>query len=96
MMAADVVVTAAGQTSLESVATGAATIAIPMVENQRKNAQALSDANAAHIAEPGDELPIDELDREALAINGQRAVDGYGALRIAYRIAELAAQPRRT
>ena len=44
---ADVVVTAAGQTSLEAVATGAATIAVPMVGNQRRNAEALRAARAA-------------------------------------------------
>jgi spore coat polysaccharide biosynthesis predicted glycosyltransferase SpsG len=96
LLAADVVVSAAGQTSLEAVATGAATIAIPMVDNQRRNAEALRSAGAAHVIEPGEEIVLDGLDRHALAENGQRAVDGYGALRIAYRIAELAAQPRRT
>ncbi len=97
MLAADVVVTAAGQTALEAVATGAATIAVPMVDNQRRNAQALDSAGAARVVEPGAELDaLATLDRHALAERGQRAVDGYGALRIAYRIAELAAQPSRT
>jgi spore coat polysaccharide biosynthesis predicted glycosyltransferase SpsG len=95
VLAADVVITAAGQTSLEAVATGAATIAIPMVENQRRNAQALHRAGAAKVVEPGEAISLEGLDRQALATNGQRAVDGYGALRIAYRIAELA-QPSRT
>jgi spore coat polysaccharide biosynthesis predicted glycosyltransferase SpsG len=97
MLAADVVVTAAGQTSLEAVATGAATIAVPMVDNQRRNAAALQAAQAALVVEPGQEAAaLHRLDRPGLAERGQRAVDGYGALRIAYRIAALAAQPRRT
>jgi spore coat polysaccharide biosynthesis predicted glycosyltransferase SpsG len=96
LLAADVVITAAGQTSLEAVATGAATIAIPMVDNQRRNAEALRGAGAARVVELGEEISLEGLDREALAVNGQHAVDGYGALRIAYRIAALAAQPSRT
>ena len=97
MLNADIVVTAAGQTALEAVATGAATIAVPMVDNQRRNAQALDSAGAARVVEPGEELDaLETLDRQELAERGQRAVDGYGALRIAYRIAELAAQPSRT
>ena len=41
LLAADVVVTAAGQTALESAATGAATIALPLAPNQRANADPL-------------------------------------------------------
>jgi UDP-2,4-diacetamido-2,4,6-trideoxy-beta-L-altropyranose hydrolase len=96
LLAADVVITAAGQSALEAVATGAATIAIPMVDNQRRNAEALRRAGAARVVEPGEKIALEGLDRQALAERGQRAVDGYGALRIAYRVAELAAQPSRT
>lgn len=82
--------TAAGQTALEAAATGAATVAVPLVANQRRNAQALAEAGAALIAEPGDELQaVAALDRAALATRAQRGVDGYGALRIAYQIAAL-------
>ena len=42
------------------------------------------------IAEPDEVVAaVGELDREALAAAGQRAVDGYGALRIAWRLAQL-------
>ena len=86
---------AAGQTALEAVATGAATIALPLVDNQRRNADALAAAGAAVIAEPdavpalAAELAADRDRRLALARAGQAAVDGYGALRIAFRIATL-------
>jgi spore coat polysaccharide biosynthesis predicted glycosyltransferase SpsG len=86
MLAADVVITAAGQTSLESVATGAATIALPLVENQRRNADALAAAAAAIIGDltiPGYHARVE------LARRGQAAVDGFGALRIAFKIARL-------
>jgi spore coat polysaccharide biosynthesis predicted glycosyltransferase SpsG len=86
MLAADVVITAAGQTALEAVATGAATIALPLVDNQRRNADALAAAGAAIVSDmtiPGYEA------RGELARRGQTAVDGYGALRIAFRLAGL-------
>ncbi len=92
-LAADVVVTAAGQTALEAAATGAATIALALVDNQRANADALAAADAAVIATPdGLAAALTGLDlerRAALARNAQAAIDGYGALRIADRIAAL-------
>lgn len=92
-LAADVVVTAAGQTSLEAAATGAATVALPLVDNQQNNADALAEANAALITTPeGLPAALASLDLErriALARDAQAAVDGYGALRIAYRVARL-------
>lgn len=91
LLAADVVVTAAGQTALESAATGAATIALPLAPNQRANADPLAAAGAAVVVEPGDDVPAALLsaDRAALARAGQAAVDGFGALRIAFRLAQL-------
>ena len=90
LLAADVVVSAAGQSALEAAATGAATVAVPLAPNQRPNARALEQAGAAVIAAPGDvAAAVGELDREALAAAGQRAVDGYGALRIAWRLAQI-------
>ncbi len=95
LLAADLVVSAAGQTALEAVATGAPTIALPMVDNQRRNAEALAAAGAAVIAVPdavpalAAELAADHARRLALTRAGQAAVDGYGALRIAFRIAAL-------
>ena len=92
LLGADAVITAAGQTALEAAATGAATVAVPFVDNQRRNADALARAGAAVAAEPdGAVLALAGLDREALARAGQAAVDGYGALRIAFAVATLAA-----
>jgi spore coat polysaccharide biosynthesis predicted glycosyltransferase SpsG len=88
LLAADVVVSAAGQTALEAVATGAATVAVALVENQRANARALTAAGAALVVgedEVGE--AVMGLDRELLARRGQAAVDGFGALRIAFQIA---------
>jgi hypothetical protein len=90
LLAADVVVTAAGQSALEAAATGAATVAIPLAPNQWPNARALQDAGAAVVVPPDDVVAaVGALDRHALAAAGQRAVDGYGALRIAWRLASL-------
>jgi spore coat polysaccharide biosynthesis predicted glycosyltransferase SpsG len=91
LLAADVVVTAAGQTALESAATGAATIALPLAPNQRANADPLAAAGAAVVVELGADVPAALLsaDRAALACAGQAAVDGFGALRIAFRLARL-------
>jgi UDP-2,4-diacetamido-2,4,6-trideoxy-beta-L-altropyranose hydrolase len=98
-LAADVVVTAAGQTALEAAATGAATVALPLVDNQRPNAEALAAADAAVVIAP-EGLPdalagLDVARRTALARNAQAAVDGYGALRIAFRVAALTRAQRR-
>jgi spore coat polysaccharide biosynthesis predicted glycosyltransferase SpsG len=91
LLAADIVITAAGQTALEAAATGAATVAIPFVDNQRRQAARLAEAGAAIAAEPhGAVAAARKLDRAALAQAGQAAIDGYGALRIAFAIAALA------
>jgi len=92
-LAADIVVTAAGQTSLEAAATGVATVALPLVENQSHNAAALDAAGAALIvapeAVPGTVAGLDFTRRAELARAAQAAVDGYGALRIAFRLGRL-------
>jgi spore coat polysaccharide biosynthesis predicted glycosyltransferase SpsG len=96
LLAADMVVTAAGQTALEAVATATPTIALPLAANQRANADPLAAAGAALVVEPGEDvtaaavgLAADHARRLALARAGQAAVDGFGALRIAFRLAEL-------
>jgi spore coat polysaccharide biosynthesis predicted glycosyltransferase SpsG len=94
-LAADVVVTAAGQTALEAAATGAATVALPLVDNQRGNADALAAAGAAVVVVGPETLgealaSLDLARRQTLARAAQGAVDGYGALRIAFRVAALA------
>jgi spore coat polysaccharide biosynthesis predicted glycosyltransferase SpsG len=98
LRAADVVVSAAGQTALEAAATGAPCIALPLVANQAANARALARAGAAIVLEdPSDvgsalaRLAADREERAALAWRAQAAVDGRGAHRIAAAIAELLA-----
>ena len=97
LLAADLVVTAAGQTALEAAATGAPTVAMALVPNQRGNADALSAAGAALlVAGPGAPLRAalahlagDRAARAALALRAQAAVDGRGAARIAERLVAL-------
>jgi spore coat polysaccharide biosynthesis predicted glycosyltransferase SpsG len=86
LLAADLVVTAAGQTSLEAAATGAPAVVVPMAPNQRPNAAALSAAGAAVVGDPREaisELVADAGRRAALARAAQAVVDGQGARRIA-------------
>jgi spore coat polysaccharide biosynthesis predicted glycosyltransferase SpsG len=96
LLAADLVISAAGQTALEAAATGAPCIALPLVDNQRGNARALAAAGAAVVVEPGADVAtaVAELaasldTRAALAGRAQAAVDGRGAARIAAAIAAL-------
>lgn len=96
LLGADLVVSAGGQTALEAAATGAPCVALPLVENQRGNARALEAAGAA-LVPANDELgkAVAGLAgsaeaRARLTRRAQAAVDGYGALRIAFRIERLA------
>ena len=93
LLAADVVITAAGQTALEAAATGTATVAIALVDNQRRNAAALEAADAAVVVDRDDAVAaaaaLGHAERVALGRAGQAAVDGFGALRIAFKIARL-------
>ncbi len=104
LLAADLVVSAAGQTMLEAAATGTPCIALPLAENQRPQAVRLAELGAVRVVDPprGEdvtaalfELAQDVEARRALSRNGQRAVDGYGALRVAFEIARLTRLPSR-
>jgi UDP-2,4-diacetamido-2,4,6-trideoxy-beta-L-altropyranose hydrolase len=95
LLASDLVITSAGQTMLEAAAAGTPCLTLPVVENQRGQAQLLarlgavravdpprvSDAAAAAIALAGD-----PDQRRDLSERSQTAVDGYGALRLAFQI----------
>jgi spore coat polysaccharide biosynthesis predicted glycosyltransferase SpsG len=95
LLAADLVVTAGGQTMLEAAATGAPCIALPVVENQRRQVARLAEVGAVRLANATDrvaatvaELVRDAEARRALSRHAQQAVDGYGALRVAFEIAQ--------
>ena len=98
LIAADLVVCAAGQTMLESIACGTPCVAVAIAENQRVQAGALADRGCVRLAGSAEEaaaaavrLAGDAAARGALASRGQEAVDGYGALRVAF--AAIRAQP---
>jgi spore coat polysaccharide biosynthesis predicted glycosyltransferase SpsG len=95
---ADVVLTAAGQTMLEALATAAPTVAVPLADNQRRGAEALARAGGVLLAEPDEaqmRAALGELAgvrrRRELGGRGRELVDGRGALRVAERIAALIA-----
>jgi UDP-2,4-diacetamido-2,4,6-trideoxy-beta-L-altropyranose hydrolase len=97
LLSADLVVTAAGQTMLEAAATGAACISIPIVENQRPQVERLEQLGAVRVEQPDPaavasaavELAHDVEARQELSRRGQQTIDGYGALRVAFRIESL-------
>lgn len=94
LLRADVVVCGGGQTMLEAAACGTPCVALVLAENQRAQATALASEGAVELADV-DTLgsAIGRLDHErrrALSERAQASVDGYGALRVAFRIAELA------
>jgi len=100
LLAADLAVTAGGQTMLEAAATGTPCIALPLVDNQRPQVEHLGDLGAVRVVDPPSAtetaaaalaLVDDPEARQTLSRCGQQAVDGYGALRVAFEIAQLAA-----
>lgn len=97
---ADAIVTAGGQTMLEAAAMGVPLVAVPLVENQRSQAERLAARGGAMLVSPDEAAArVAELARDAdlraqLAARAQETVDGYGALRVAYRVAEVAGKLR--
>jgi spore coat polysaccharide biosynthesis predicted glycosyltransferase SpsG len=96
LQAADVVVTAAGQTLLETLCAGTPCVALAVVDNQRaqlalatRAGAARGAGTAAEAAEAAAALLADAPARRALAAAGRELVDGFGALRVAGRIAAL-------
>jgi spore coat polysaccharide biosynthesis predicted glycosyltransferase SpsG len=95
LLAADLVVCAGGQTMLEAAAVGAPCVAVPLVENQVEQVCRLAETGAVRpatregVAAAVAELARTFATRQALAERGQREVDGFGALRVAYAIGAL-------
>ena len=98
LLAADLVVGGAGQTILEALATGAPSVALPLVDNQLRQARALADEDAVCLVDqPTVEaavdaargLAVDGVTRRRLAERAQATVDGLGALRVASHVATL-------
>lgn len=89
LAAADLVVTAAGQTMLESLATQAPTIALVRADNQRRQAELIGRLGGAVIVDEAGlpdtllTLAEDVGRRTELAAAGSRLVDGLGAHRLA-------------
>jgi spore coat polysaccharide biosynthesis predicted glycosyltransferase SpsG len=98
LLSADVAVTAGGQTMLEAAAAGTTCVALPVVENQKRQAERLARAGAVRVVESPDpvvaasaviELAHNQAARREFSRRGQQAIDGYGALRVAFRVESL-------
>jgi spore coat polysaccharide biosynthesis predicted glycosyltransferase SpsG len=93
LRAADLVVTAAGQTMLEALCAGVPCVAYAAVENQRAQLDLMASGAAVQASDPESlgaavaALAEDPGRRGALAARGRETVDGFGALRLAARIA---------
>jgi UDP-2,4-diacetamido-2,4,6-trideoxy-beta-L-altropyranose hydrolase len=95
LLDADLVVTAGGQTLLEAAAVGVPTIGVALTHNQEAQLQRLAQLGAVRRADIAalpaalEELPADHQARRRLAERAQAAVDGYGALRVAFAITQV-------
>lgn len=96
---ADLAVCAAGQTALEAAAVGVPSVVIAAVANQAPTARALAALAIARVTQADVELgpavgalAADAQARAAMSARAREAVDGFGALRVAGRIALLAAR----
>ncbi len=97
---ADLVVSAAGSSLLEALAVGVPAVGLVVAENQRRKATSLAAAGATHLVDPCDRAAVAETvrrldgapaERAELSRRGQEAIDGYGALRVAFLLAGLLA-----
>jgi spore coat polysaccharide biosynthesis predicted glycosyltransferase SpsG len=94
---ADVVVASAGQSMLEALCAGTPCVALAVADNQRAQLRLVADAGAVRVAAGGPDdaaaqaaaLLADPTARTALAAAGRALVDGFGALRVAARVAAL-------
>ena len=78
---ADIAVVGAGQTMLEAAAAGAPTVAVVLVDNQRRQAERLAELEAVVLADPGPSPPrcealSDPERRRRLSGQAQATIDG--------------------
>jgi spore coat polysaccharide biosynthesis predicted glycosyltransferase SpsG len=97
LLACDLVVCGAGQTMLEAAATGAPCVAVVLADNQRRAAEQLDRAGAAVVTAMAGvagacAVLVATSARAALAARGQDAIDGAGALRVAFAVQRLIAE----
>ncbi len=107
MLAADVAITAAGQTLYELAATGTPTVAVCVADNQVAQAHAFERAGALALAgewdHPNTATRAEELirglaaseTRTAMSVAGRALVDGRGTKRVADRCVVAAQEVRR-
>jgi spore coat polysaccharide biosynthesis predicted glycosyltransferase SpsG len=97
MLESDLVVCGAGVTMLEAAALGVPCVALTLADNQRPGRDQLA---AARIVAPADgveqlqdvvaRLASSVQERRRLAREGAALIDGFGAFRVAVRVADLA------
>ena len=99
LRACDLAVTAGGQTMLEAAAAGTPCVALPLADNQRRQVASLARLGAVHVVDPpraehaaaaAVSLAHDADQRRELSRKSQQAIDGYGALRVAFCVGRLA------
>jgi spore coat polysaccharide biosynthesis predicted glycosyltransferase SpsG len=99
LLACDLAVTAGGQTMLEAAAAGTPCLALPLVDDQRRQVASLARLGAVRVVDPpsADDaaaaavaLARDADQRRDLSRRSQQAIDGYGALRVAFHVERLA------
>jgi spore coat polysaccharide biosynthesis predicted glycosyltransferase SpsG len=100
-LAADLVICGGGQTMLETAACGTPCVSLVLAENQRPQAHRLASHGGAWLGDPPEvaavtaavnSLVADNVRRRELGRRAQRAVDGYGALRVAFHVDALVRQ----
>ena len=90
LLDADLVVSGGGQTMLEAAACGAPCVAVPLAANQERQVNALVRVGAVSTDLSGlAALAAGATARADMAAAAQRAVDGYGALRVAFALERL-------
>jgi UDP-2,4-diacetamido-2,4,6-trideoxy-beta-L-altropyranose hydrolase len=108
LLDSDLAVCAGGQTTYQAAATGTPPLALVVADNQVENVRALvrsqmadtahlsgADADSQAIRTALNELIAPSGLRQHLSENGQRLVDGQGAIRVARRIGYLTQRMQR-